>query len=76
MCPLCMLFVVLHHIWVAPIYAVNFVAAVLFFVDTYVGLLTHILAWGYQLFVSGDPTLVGCRNKMFQSSPKQLGRTP
>ena len=42
---------VLPHIWVAAIYAVNVVAAVLVCVDIYVDLLTHILAWRYPMFI-------------------------
>ena len=46
------------HIWVATIYVVNVVADVLFCVDTYVGLLPHILSWIYQLSVFVNPTLL------------------
>ena len=49
MCQVCVLFVVWDHVWVAPINVVNFVAVVIIFVDTYVGLLPHILVWIYQL---------------------------
>ena len=47
----CVPFVVYHHIWVPPIYAANFVSTVLLYVDIYVGLMPHILAWRYQLCV-------------------------
>ena len=73
-CPLRVTFVILPNRLVDPIYVVNVVAAVLFCVDIYVYLLPHILAWSYQLFVFGNPTLVGCHNTSFQSSPHQLGR--
>ena len=58
MFPLRVEFFVFTHIWVTPIYVVNIVAAVLVYVDIYVGLLPHILAWRYQLFVSNNPTSV------------------
>ena len=49
---------VFPHIWVAPIYAANAVAAVLVCVDIYAVLLQHILEYSYPLFVSGNPTSV------------------
>ena len=58
MCPVLVPFVVCLHIWVSPTYVVNIVAAVPMYVDTYVGLLTNILAWRYQLCTLGNPTLV------------------
>ena len=48
----------LLHIWVARIYVVNVMAAVIICADIYVGLLPHILEWSYQLFVYGNPTSV------------------
>ena len=39
MCPVLVTFVVFPHIWVAPIYVLNIFVAVIFCVDTYVGLL-------------------------------------
>ena len=56
-CPVCLPFFDWPHIWIDPIYVVNVVAVVLFCVDTYIGLLSHILAWSYQLFIFGNPTL-------------------
>ena len=56
-CLVCMKFVVFSHIWVVPNYVVNVFAAVMFCFGTYVGILSHILAWGYQLFVFVNPTL-------------------
>ena len=54
MCHLCVLFVVLPRSWVAPIYAVNVVADVLVYVDIYVVMLPHIMAWSYPPLVYGN----------------------
>ena len=74
MCPVCMLFVVLPYIWVTPICVVNVVANMMFCVVKYIGLMSHILVWIYQLLVFVNPTLVWCYNTRLQSSPQQLGR--
>ena len=58
MCTHLVIFVLLPHIWVAPIYAVNVVAYILVCVNIYVVLLPHFLAWSYQLLVSGNTTSV------------------
>ena len=51
-------FVVWTHIGVSTIHVGNVVAAVLLYVDTFVGLMKHILEWIYQLCVFGNPTLM------------------
>ena len=58
MCPVCVSFVALPQIWVTFIHVVNVVADGLFFVDTYIGLLPHILEWIYQLFFLAIPPYV------------------
>ena len=64
------------HRWVATIYVVNVFDTVLFCIDTFVGLLPHILAWSYQMLTFGNTALVLCRDKIFQSIIHQLGRIP
>ena len=54
----CVPFVVSPHIYVDPIYAMDVVAAVLFCVDYYIGMLPNILIWTYQLFIFSNPNLV------------------
>ena len=63
--PIHMPFVVLPYSWVAPIYVVNAVVAVLVCVGIYVVLLPHILAWRYPMFVSDNISSVLCHNKSF-----------
>ena len=58
MCPVCVTLVVWPHIRVAPIYLVIVVATVLLYVDTYVGLLSHILEWSYKMCICGNTTLL------------------
>ena len=55
MCPFFISFFDSPHSGFAPIYVVIVVDAALFPVDTYVGLLTHILEWRYQLLIYGNP---------------------
>ena len=74
MCPLCVTFVVLTHIWVPTIYVVNFVTSLLVCVEIYVGMLPHILAWSYKLIIFGNPHSVLCLNTILQYSTHQLGR--
>ena len=51
-------FVVLTHIWVATIYEVNVVTAVLVCIYIYVVLLSHILECIYPQLVYGNTTSV------------------
>ena len=76
MCPVHVPFVVWDHRWVASIGVVNFVADVMLYVYTCVGLLPHILAWKYKPCFFGNPDLLWWRSKIFQSSPHQLGIIP
>ena len=47
--PVCVPFVVFHHIWVSPIDVVFVVETVVLNVGTCVGMLPHIMEYNYQL---------------------------
>ena len=67
MCPVCISLSVWNCIWVAIINGVHFSVSVVLNVGTCVRILSHILAWNYQLLVHGNPNLVYCLSTISHS---------